>query len=213
MAKTNEVAKMICLFGNCKISEADNVMHVKALAMFGFSYAALLAGVVIALPSAATLALPVCAIVSLVVASFPVVMVRTAMPLVGTVSRAEAKTSRALERSRNNNALSALFTSVFVNRFGWRLRGYKPLASCFCIALLRTHRNRLGSYLKRLTLKFVTANLAGVSVVVLAFFSPQLVRAFAATCRLSAMLQALRISGISFFAVRANAVYHGHIIA
>ena len=106
---------MIGLFRNCEICKSNNVMHVKLLAIFSFSYAALLTGVIVSGPGAAALTLPVCAVIALIVATLPVVVIHATMPLVSTISRAEAETSSAFERGGDSDMISALFAIVLTS--------------------------------------------------------------------------------------------------
>lgn len=213
MTKANEVTEVICLFRNGEVCKANDVMYVKMLAIIGFSYAALLAGVIVPLPSAATLTLPVCAVIALVIAALPVVVIRATMPLVSTISRAEAETPRTFERSGDTDMIAALFAIVFIGWLGGRSWRYQTLPTRFLIARLRADCYQLGAYLERLSFKHFGANLASMRVVILHRFGAQLIRTFAAACGLTPMLQALRVSEISSFTVGASAFNHEHIIA
>lgn len=184
---------MISFFRNCKTGESDNVMDIELFAQLGLCDSARLTGVIVALTRFAALSFPVSAVIGEVSAT-PLSIVFPAIPHVRTLRGAKSEPARALDCRRNGDELPALFAGEFCGFLCRRLGSVaNPAFSGDRVAGKGAYDKILGAYLKRLPLKDFPAHLAGMGIVILLLFSPELIGAFAATSGLSAPLEAFRI--------------------
>lgn len=209
MTEANQVAKLVSLFWNIETGEPNYVVYVKLLAEFAFSNAARLASVVVSLACGVPLAIPVSTVVGNITAT-PSGIVGTTVPSVSALGRTEAEATRTLERSGNDNMLTAVLTIVFGRLlFGWARRD-KPCLSGLPVTLSGAHDHELGAYLKRLTFKHLAAYLAGVRVVIRLLRSTQLIGALAATSGLPAPFETLGVGKIGLVTDGACSFNHVH---
>jgi len=168
-------------------------MNIKLLSVNQLCYTTGLAGIAVALASESALAFPILAIVSSVTTT-PKPIIFTAIPLISTVKTTKSEPSRTLQSRWDNDMLSALFTIVFHGWLSRRSRDNKFSFSSFKIAISRAYRNVFRPKLERLALENNTANLTGVGIVILLFFTSHFVGTFSTTSCLSTPFNAGWIS-------------------
>ena len=209
MTEANQITQGICLFGRVEGRKSSDVVYVKLLAEFLLSNAARLTGVIVSLAGASALTLPVSTVIGDVTTA-PSGIVRATAPSVSALGRTEAEAPCSLECSSNNNMLTAVLAIVFdCFLFGWAGCN-KSRFSSLLIAFSRAHDHELGAYLKRLSLKYLAAYLAGVRVVIFFLCSTQLIGALAAASGLPTPFKAFRVGKIGFVTNGACAFNHVH---
>lgn len=188
------------------------MMHVKLSPKRHLCYAAILAGISVPLTSKVALAFPSLAVIA-VVSALPVVVLFAAMPLISALRRAKAESSCAYQGGRNDDVFTALFTIEFGRGQGGGLGGNKSHSPRLFVTGIRANGDVLGTYLKRLSFKRISANLTDKINGNAAALAAQFIRALAATGSLSTVFQPFGIGKICLLTVGATQLNHVHIIA